>query len=253
MNKLFKVYFVLLAVIFLYSCSNDSSMDDDPSLANKKVTGSSANQFLAENQFNSLLIEVIYVENYKPTQTAINNLVNFIQERTYKSAGIQVVEKAIPLPGKSPYSLNEVRDLEDINREHFNNGNQLALMVLFLDGNSDQDTESSMVLGTAYRNTSFVVFENTVRQASNSPSEPNTTVLESTVMRHEFCHLLGLVNFGTPMVQPHQDEENGKHCNVEDCLMNYRAEAGLLLSGLDGVIPDLDAQCLADLKANGGK
>ena len=84
---------------------------------------------------------------------------------------------------------------------------------------------------------------------------PSLEVLETTVVNHEFGHLLGLVNAGSPLQSDHQDTEHGKHCTEQDCLMYYTAETGEgiinMLSG--GSVPSLDAQCIADLQANGGK
>ena len=129
------------------------------------------------------------------------------------------------------------------------------MCIIFLDGASDRDTDESVILGTAYRNTSFVMYEETLHSFSDSAFEPNRKVLESTVILHEFGHLLGLVNVGTPLVEEHQDIENGAHCINENCLMYYQAEnaskIGQFISGED--IPTLDANCLEDLKANGGR
>ena len=110
-------------------------------------------------------------------------------------------------------------------------------------------------MGVAYRNTSFVVFEETVQRFSGQPLAPSTTVLETTVLNHEFGHLLGLVNAGTTPQTDHQDVEHGRHCTTEDCLMFWTAETGegLLNSISGGVIPSLDPLCIQDLQANGGK
>ncbi len=107
----------------------------------------------------------------------------------------------------------------------------------------------------AYRNTSFVIFEETIKEFSGQPLAPSTTVLETTVLNHEFSHLLGLVNAGTTPQSNHQDEEHGRHCNIEHCLMNWTAETGegLLNSISGGTVPSLDDQCINDLQVNGGK
>jgi hypothetical protein len=107
----------------------------------------------------------------------------------------------------------------------------------------------------AYRNTSFVIFEETIQGFSGQPLAPGTAVLETTVLNHEFGHLLGLVNAGTPLLSDHQDVAHGRHCTDEDCLMYWTAETGEglvnMISG--GTVPTLDSQCRADLEGNGGK
>jgi predicted Zn-dependent protease len=77
-------------------------------------------------------------------------------------------------------------------------------------------------------------------------------------MRHEFGHLFGLVNNGTPAQSDHEDTTPGSkaHCKVEGCLMVASLEFGNSALGvLEGanVSADFDEKCRLDLKANGGK
>src|SRR5690606_34184596 len=104
------------------------------------------------------------------------------------------------IASKSIYSIDDVKSIEDANRSIFTFENQLSISALFLNGKSSSDSETATVLGTAYRNTSFVIFEETIKATSNEVFKPNKVTLESTVILHEFCHLLGLVNLGTNMV-----------------------------------------------------
>ncbi|ETN96780.1 hypothetical protein SAMN04487906_2291 [Zhouia amylolytica] len=250
-----KALYLLLSLYIFIGCSNDSSTnDEDIKRANRQTTGASANDFLSDDNFNSLTIELIYVTGYRPNQSSIDNLESFIQERTYKPGGINFVERAIASPANSPYTIQEIADLENDYREEYNMGDNLTLSIMFIDGKSDQDEGNSVVLGTAYRNTSMVIYQNTLEQNSNGVGEPDRVMLESTVLRHELSHLFGLVDLGTPMLQDHKDEANGHHCDVQDCLMNYQVEAGSVFDmASGGTIPSLDPLCLADLKANGGK
>ena len=57
------------------------------------------------------------------------------------------------------------------------------------------------------------------------------------------------------MQENHEDTEHPKHCNDEDCLMYWAAETGAGITNMANMnsAPVLDSQCLADLKANGGK
>ncbi len=73
----------------------------------------------------------------------------------------------------------------------------------------------------------------------------------TTLLEHEFGHLMGLVDQGSPMQVNHKDAANGAHCDKPDCLMYYNVEAGF--TGTLSAVPSLDANCIADLKANGGK
>lgn len=74
------------------------------------------------------------------------------------------------------------------------------------------------------------------------------------MLEHEVGHLLGLVDLGSPMQTNHKDVAHGNHCNNSGCLMYYTSETTDILGFLlTGAIPTLDANCIADLKANGGK
>ncbi|MFH4963950.1 membrane metalloprotease [Gaetbulibacter sp. M235] len=254
----FKVSIAIFFFLFLIqSCSTNeiSDKNTDITIANKKTTGTSAHDLLSDDTFTSMVIEVVYVEGYAPTQTAINNFVNFIKARTYKPNGVSVQTRSIVSPGESQYSIEDIRDIEDANRTAYNTDSQIAVWAFFTDGESDQNTDTSSIIGTAYRNTSFVIFENTVHDFSNNNFEPPRDLLETTVIEHEFCHILGLTNFGSPMQSSHEDLDHEKHCNVDTCLMYWASEFGSGIGNMLGSssIPQLDSQCLADLQANGGK
>jgi len=250
-------YLGIIIVLVLMSCSSDDSQNDPlyNTQSNKLSVGASANDLLSDTTFSSLVVEVVYVEGFEPSQTAISNFVSFLENRTFKPNGITVQKRAISSPGLTPYTNQEIVAIEDSNRLLYNNDNQIAVWAFFADGSSANNTDSGVVLGTAYRNTSFVIYQETIQQLTSGTITNTTPILESTVITHEFGHILGLTNLGTPLQTNHEDLEHPKHCNIESCLMYWKAESGngvmSMISG--GSIPQLDAQCIADLQANGGK
>ena len=255
----------LMFLLLLVSCSKDSDaktvIDEDgnpqttDTSANKKPVGDAAGDLLSADPFNAIHLEVFYVAGSEPTPATIDNFKTFLGERINKPAGVAIELKEITSPGQSVYSISDIRDLEDDLRTRYNDGAEMAVFGLFIDGEYSENTADGSVLGVAYRNTSFVIFEETVKSFSNQPLAPARTVLETTVLNHEFGHLLGLVNAGTPPQSDHQDVEHGRHCTADDCLMYWTAETGegLLNMISGGSVPSLDGQCLADLQANGGK
>ena len=252
----------VLTLIFALtlSCSkqdstNDITVNGNLVSNNKKATGSSSYDLLAEDTFKSMVVEVVYVQGYEPSTAAINNFVTFLNERVNKSQGITIVKREIASSGKATFTNEEIIAIEDANRTKYNSSNQIAVWAFFADGESSSNTSSGLVLGTAYRNTSFVIYEKTIQGLSDSPFEPSRSLLETTVMTHEFGHILGLTNLGAKLQSNHEDTEHAKHCNVESCLMYWSAESGSGITNMvsGGTAPKLDAQCLADLKANGGK
>ena len=259
MKRIATILFIIFSVI---ACSSDGGdtmtpgeEDGDVTAGNKKSTGTSSNDLLSDVTYKSLVVEVLYVNGYEPTQTTLNNLTTFLGQRLKKPSGITIQTKSVASPGNSPYTTQEITSIEDTHRTQYNTTDKIAVWVFFADGESANNSGSSIVLGTAYRNTSFVIYENTIHGLSDSSLEPNRSVLETTVINHEFGHLLGLTNLGAPMQTNHEDVDHVKHCNVESCLMFWSAETGdgiaNLISG--GSAPQLDAQCIADLQANGGK
>ena len=255
--KTFKLLSLVLLLLVL-GCSKD---DDDSNVenginktANLQITGSSANDFLSAAKYQSVVIEVLYVQGFEPEAQTLTNLRNFMQARLNKPGGITINQRQIASPGLAPYDINEIAGIETLHRTFYNNGNVLTLFLLFVDGNYATDTASNFTLGTAYRNTSFVMFENTIQNLSNSPLEPNRVTLESTVILHELGHLLGLVNLGSTMQTEHNDEAHDKHCDNENCLMFWKTGNSSMIGEMVGSgIPQLDANCLSDLQANGGK
>ncbi|MCH4553725.1 zinc metalloprotease [Aestuariibaculum lutulentum] len=251
-----KLLLLLVSLIVLSSCTKDNSnSSSNYKIENQQATGSSAYDILSDDTYKSLVIELVYVEGFAPTAAALNNFQNFLNDRIYKPDGITIETRAIASPGESPYTTKEIAAIEDKNRTLYNSENQIAVWMFFADGESDQNDEDSVVLGTAYRNTSFVIYEETIHGYSDSRYEPNRGTLESTVINHEFGHILGLTNLGTAMTEDHEDPEHDKHCDVESCLMYWAAESSSSLGNLfnAGTVPQLDPKCLADLQANGGK
>lgn len=259
-----KNYFLRAVLIcsILFSCSSerDEAIDNKPGntdnvVTNRQATGSSANDLLSDATFKKMIVEIGFIEGFKPTQTALNNFKNFIQNRTNKSLGVEFITKQIPKTGKEVYTLEEVVDLEKQHRTKYNTNSTITVWVLFINGKSSKDNNQGSILGSAYWNTSFVIYEETIHGLSDSTFEPSRSLLESSVINHEFGHILGLTNLGSDLQSDHEDTDHPKHCIEEDCLMYWAAETsqgiGNMLSG--GQVPVLDAQCLADLKANGGK
>ncbi len=255
----------LLAALFtmvVVGCSGDDEeggmvASEQSKVLNREKTGSSAYDLLSAETYSKIVLEFIYVEGYEPAAQSVENLKSFIEARMHKPGGIVIEERWIDSPGLSEYSVNDVFELEKEERMRYSDKEEgeITVFAFFADQASDKNEGNKVTLGAAYLNTSFVIYESTIREVSGRAGTSGRISMESTVLQHEFGHLLGLVDLGTPMQEDHLDEENGHHCDNEDCLMYYQAESGGGISGLinGGSIPQLHEQCLADLRANGGK
>ncbi|MBU2020539.1 MAG: peptidase [Bacteroidetes bacterium] len=253
MKKLIIITILLGASLVTFqACKKDSRIKVEKN--HRKQTGSSANDLLSNDQYKSLVVEIQYMTGFRPTDEAMTRLTNFLQERLNKSNGISLSFTEIGAQGKSSYSFDDIKKIEENNRSEFTAKKQIAAYFLFLDGEFSGNSGSSKVLGAAYYNTSMVIFQKTIINNSGGLSQPSRDKLETTVINHEFGHILGLVNLGTSMQSFHQDTENGAHCDNEDCLMNWIVETDGVIGSLFGSpIPSLDQNCIKDLQANGGK
>lgn len=254
-----KILMKLFLAVLIIGCSSDDDNDvitggGNNGNANLRNTGASAEELLRSTNFDRLEVELIYVNGIRPEPTSLNNLRNFLQQRLNKPAGISFVERNITDNTGENYTIEEVRALEDANRTSFSRDNTIAVSIIFVDKPSNRDEGNSIVLGTAYRNTSLVVYQSTIERFSGGIGQPSRVTLESTVNNHEFGHLMGLVNLGTPLQSPHEDDSSEHHCDVDGCLMFFEINGGNVLNMMNmSSIPELDSQCLADLRANGGK
>ncbi len=255
-----KVKYLCIVLFVFMSCSSDDSQTDngtnsEATQANALSVGVSANDLLSANTFTSLVVEVVYVDGFEPSQTAINNFVSFLENRINKPEGITVQKRSIPSTGLSPYTNQDIIAIEEANRTQFNTNNQIAVWMFFADGESVNNTDTGIVLGTAYRNTSFIIYQEMIEQLTSGTVLNTTPILETTVINHEFGHILGLTNLGSATQTNHEDVDHPRHCNVDSCLMYWQAETsnGVMDMISGGSAPQLDAQCIADLQANGGK
>jgi hypothetical protein len=268
MKKHSLLFLLLLLVFTVISCSKDSSEDGNTSpiidkSANLRTTGSSANDILSNTNFDKLLIEVAYVTGFSPTQTTMDNFTNYLREHTLKE-DIEFIYKPLASPNETSLSLETISDLESEHRTAYNNGKTLAIYIYFADAPSDGDDEDSnlVTLGAVYRNTSMIIYEATLRKLARSSTLISVSDVETATLNHEFGHLFGLVDLGSDPVNEHEDPEAENHCTTPGCLMRAELQfGGGMMKQMEfnktskglATIPVLDAECIADLRANGGR
>ena len=267
MHKKIYLWVALLLASTLVNCSKDSDTsgqgpDSVDRSANLLSTGSSGSDILTNENFDRIQIEIAYVEGFRPTATALDHLRTYLLERTFKEE-VSFTFRSLPSPGEETLTLEEIASLETDNRTLYNDGRTLAFYIYFANAPSEGDdpSEGLVTLGAVYRNTSMVIHESTIRDLASRSVVITVSDVEITALTHEFGHLFGLVDLGTPEVNPHEDTAASNHCNVDGCLMRAELEFGSGImsvmekrtaKGLDG-LPTLDAECLRDLQAIGGR
>jgi hypothetical protein len=244
---------VLLPILFFAACSKKTyyvNNPDAPDYLHNRSVGASANELLASGKYTSLKIEVQYMTGFQPDAAALAHLQSTLSNILNKPSGITIVTKEIPASSGTALSVSDVITIERNNRSVFTTGSELGVYLLYTNGNYTDPN----VLGIAYKNTSVVLFGKKINDNSGGLRQASRTKLVATVAEHELGHLLGLVDLGTVMQANHKDNAHGNHCNNTDCLMYYASETTDILGFLiTGNIPSLDANCRADLTANGGK
>ena len=267
MNRKLLIYFLAVMLTAFWGCSDDSDPAGGGSgrvdrSANLLSAGASGGDILTNENFDRILIEIAHVEGFRPTNEALENLRIFLTERTFKES-IDYSFRSLPSPGEESLTLAEIAELETDNRTAYNDGSTLAIYIYFADAPSDNDDpeDNLVTLGAVYRNTSMIIHETTLRDLASKSVLITLADVETTALTHEFGHLFGLVDLGTPEVNPHEDDASSNHCNVPDCLMQAQLEFGtgimgllenITANGLNG-LPHLDAECIRDLQAIGGR
>ena len=255
MNSVKKLLYSLSFLVIVTSCTKEENdVESIDRTANLLATGKSASDLVSEDRFTSMNIEIVYVEGSRPQDRTINAFKDFLEARINKPDGINITVRSVPSSGNAPFEISEIAAIEKAERTAYNAGDEIAIYIYFADGSNEKDTPEKFVLGSSFRNTSMVIYEKTIQAFANRPGAPPKHVIETATLNHEFGHLFGLVNLGTPMVQNHEDAENKGHCGTNDCLMRASLEFGFnFLNDVGQVVPELKGKCIEDLQAIGGK
>lgn len=249
-----KHFFFFFSFLMILSCSSDddSAPIDETKIENQKALGTSASDLLSQNAYTSLTVEIAYNSGYRPTQQTIDDFKTFLEDRVNKPAGITYVETEINSPFVETQTIQEIKEIENEQREYYTVEDDIAVFIYFTGAKASTDTETAVTLGTAYLNTSIVVYEKTLREVSTNQNL-DLYLLEETTLQHEAAHLFGLVNIQEDDIHSeHEDLAHKKHCIVESCLMYYQSNITSSFRNMVSV-PLLDPLCIEDLQAKGGK
>ncbi|MFK7811759.1 MAG: hypothetical protein AB8B59_04640 [Maribacter sp.] len=290
--KHLRIWSISLCLVLAFACTkkpDDTASNEEPPVPvdkslNLLAAGESANDILSNNKYSKIKVEIAHVVGFKPTQIAMDEFVNYLKTYTFKE-DVEMVFRELPSPDEENLTIQEIADLEEENRTVYNSGDTLGVYIYFADSPSESDDEEEglVTLGAVYRNTTMIIHEVTIRKLASLSSAISVADVETATINHEFGHLFGLVNLGTVPVNDHEDDESDNHCDIPGCLMRAElqfggsgksskvtSENGLKSScsltgysmmkmlekstskGFLQAVP-LDAECILDLKSNGGR
>jgi hypothetical protein len=185
-----------------------------------RAAGESAESLLTHRYFKRVVVEIQSVKGYSPTQETLNRLQTFLEQTLHPPRGASIfVDESVPAGTSERWSIVDLRALEAKYRNRYPSKDELAVHIFFLDGANQDDQPAYRTFGQAYFNTSIVLYSRTLRaQAALTPAIPSY-ILETSILEHEFGHLLGLVR------GVHADPDHPQHCSEPRCLMNWLVEA----------------------------
>lgn len=241
MKGLLKASTLVLVLSILFSCQKERVQDNE-----YNTLGTAAKQILSSTPYTTLVVDINYMPGFEPSASTLTELSLFLNTYLHKPGGITIRKNVVTSAGKDRITLDDLVKLERAHRATYTYGSTITVHILLTDAAFTEED----VFATSYWNTSFCLFGKTIAENSGGAGQVSRQRLVSTLLQHEFGHLLGLVDQGSPMLEEHRDDDNGAHCSNPSCLMFYGIETNAAAATNT---PVLDAACRADLKANGGK
>jgi hypothetical protein len=247
------LYYIILFLFLPIGCKKDSDYKpgQNPGVyINNGNPGASARDFLSGSTYSSLKIELQYMPGYCPDDRAVSMFVELLSERLNKPGGISVQKTQINPTLLETFTLSDISNIESRNRTVFTSGDQMSAYILFTSGSY----YIGNVAGLTYKNTSVCFFGEALKYVSGGSTPEDKIRIIALLLTHEFGHLLGLVDLGTPMQVDHRDYGNGNHCNDVQCIMHHaNTSVTDYWPKITMDYPSFDSHCINDLKANGGK
>jgi len=146
------LFLSLLLVGVLLGCSKNSDEEQETrsqinKIENLQNPGESGNAFLANTNYDKIIIEIAYVTGFKPSDGALEDFVTFIKQHSFKE-DIRMVYKELSSPNKEELSLQEINDIEQENRTLYNQDKTLTFYIYFTDAPSNEDNKEERILRT---------------------------------------------------------------------------------------------------------
>jgi hypothetical protein len=216
-----KLTLPIVGLVLIIALANSGCFEDESPPAG---LGSHAKAYLSDSDYDRILVEIDHVEGHEPSQQAKDTLINRLYSVCDKDDIIILPPKPFT-SSRSTYSLDDIKNLEKEHRDYHDQKPDITAYILYLDGEY-YDNENA--LGVAYGPSSIVIFKEKIDKIPIPIWGPavglTTSDYETSVIVHEFGHLLSLVNIGYESERGHEDPGHDNHCTHEDCVMYYAIE-----------------------------
>jgi hypothetical protein len=214
--------------------------------------------YLRPAPYSRLELELDTVAGKAPRASSVSFIESALARVVAKPGGVEVVNGQQDLAGRGADGVWTFAQLQTLAAQTFDQpaqGSTIRMHVLFLDG----QYENPNVLGVAWASTHLALFTDVIehyckQDPTNLLGDQVCIAAEQGVWLHETGHLLGLVNNGLAMAQPHDDAAHPAHDGNTQCVMYWAFSApdGITLlsqrlQGSSSAKLEFDAPCLADL------
>jgi hypothetical protein len=229
-----RVVLVLCTLLLFVPPAGCSATDDEAGdgAATEGQVPSAVARLIDNDRFPALVIELDSVAGTEPQPDVQVEVVAQLTDLLEKPRGIVVVPDEIIASRGGEHAWTE-GELTALAHETFNLAvpdDTAKIHVMTLDGHAATDDQSNSTVGLAWANTHIALFAGKIEAVSTTPrAQPHLQLQlirtgQFSVWLHEVGHLLGLVNVGAPMVEPHEDIEHPGHDINEDCVMFWAIE-----------------------------
>lgn len=205
--------------------------------------------YLRDDQYETWVIEIDYVEGFPPSSSAISTLKSRMGAVVNKDSIDVRVDDV--LQGRDRWSSSQIADLERQHKDARTGDGTVVTWVAYLDG----EFEEANVAGVTFGYDRIAMFPEAIDDACSIGTLcfGAETDLERAVLVHEFGHALGLVDRGAEMQRPHEDPDHPGHSSNRNSVMWWQVESVGSLAGLNNIPNTFDSDDRADLCAAGGR
>ncbi len=186
-----------------------------------------------EYWFDQIQFEIAAITSVTPSAEALSELQERLHENQIcrrNNISFSVHARNYPPPPNNVFSSELLNSFETVlrrDRDLDPNDRRLKVFIAYVSGVWVKDEEMRFISGLTYTDSSFAIFKNFAKSH------------ESTVLLHEFGHLLSVVR----EYYENHDDDHPHHCVNENCTMYWTApEVG------DDYCPECKAEILRQIR-----